>query len=308
MITDVAAPPPILADFVVQDLPGLFRTATQALDTAGCLVVRGTLGGSNLSIDVEGGLANLLALVARTRPALVYLETGTLTLEGLAQQRAVLADADLSAPEHAASATALQAAEGHIGESAFLVFSVVVNGVQHLFTFIATWSYETRDRTPQLTCAQESAEYAEQRQGEFTKRNAQMAELTEVLVADEPFLRLTSYPTRRSRANELAAGIFGADMMVEPLVRGAVAQAISSASLRRADQVIPARTAALHERLPYLAAVLACEPGFAAVSTKQARERCARMLLNREDPVVAAAPLIPTLVTLALAQTNTLSL
>jgi hypothetical protein len=97
-------------------------------------------------------------------------------------------------------------------------------------------------------------------------------------------------------------------MMVEPLVRGAVTQAISLASLRRADQVIPARTAALRERLPHLAVVLACDPDFAAVSTKQARERCARALLNNEDPIVPAAPLAHTLVTLALAQTNALSL
>jgi hypothetical protein len=271
-------------------------------------MVHGALGGSHLSIDVEGGLDDLLALVTHTRPPLVYLETGTFMLEGLEQLRADLADAELSAPERAVSSTALDAAEGHIGESAFLVFSVVINGVRHLFTFIAGWSYETRDRTPQLTSAQEAAEYSEQRQGEFTKRNAQMADLTDALVADEPFLRLTSYPTRRGRANELAPAIFGADMMVEPLVRGAVTQAISLASLRRADQVIPARTAALRERLPYLAAVLACDPGFAAVSTKQARERCARTLLNSEDPVVPAAPLVPALVTLALAQTNTLSL
>jgi len=308
VITDVVAAPPALPDFVVEDLPGLLRTATEALGAAGCLMVHGSLGGSHLSIEVEGGLDDLLALVTRTRPPLVYLETGTLTLEDLAQQRADLADAELSAPERAASTTALDAAEGHIGESTFLVFSIVVNGVRHLFTFIAGWSYETRDRSPQLTSAQESAEYSNQRQGEFAKRNAQMAELTDALVADEPFLRLTSNPTRRARANELAPAIFGADMMVEPFVRGAVTQAIYSALQRRADQVIPARTAALRERLPHLAGLLACDPGFAAVSTKQARERCARALLIREDPVVPAAPLTPTLVTLALAQTNPLSL
>jgi hypothetical protein len=299
---------PTLPDFVVEDLPGLLRTATEALGAAGCLMVHGALGGSHLSIDVEGGLDDLFALVTHTRPPLVYLETGTLTLDSLAQQRADLADAELSASERAASTTALDAAEGHIGESAFLMFSVVVNGVRHLFTFIAGWSYETRDRTPQLTSAQEDAEYSEHRQGEFMKRNAQTAELTDVLVADEPFLRLTSYPTRRGRANELAPAIFGADMMVEPLVRGAVTQAISLASQRRADQVIPARTAALRERLPQLAAVLACDPDFAAVSTKQAREQCARALLSTEDPVVPAAPLAPALVTLALAQTSALSL
>jgi hypothetical protein len=204
VITDVVAPP-TLPDLVVEDLPGLLRTATEALGAAGCLMVHGALGGSHLSIDVEGGLDDLFALVTHTRPPLVYLETGTLTLDSLAQQRADLADAELSAPERAASTTALDAAEGHIGESASLVFSVVVNGVRHLFTFIAGWSYETRDRTPQLTSAQEDAEYLEHRQGEFIKRNAQTAELTDALVADEPFLRLRAC----DELTQLVSGVSG---------------------------------------------------------------------------------------------------
>jgi hypothetical protein len=93
----------------------------------------------------------------------------------------------------------------------------------------------------------------------------------------------------------------GPALMGDARVRGAIAKAVGVATDRRTDEVIPDRTTVLREQLPLLAETLSSDPDFAAATTKPVRERCARDLLTRTDPVVTAAPLITPLVTAALA-------
>lgn len=114
---------PAMPDGVAEDLPGLLDTATEALRAAGCLLVYGGLDGEHLSVDA-----------------------GTWTAEDLAERRADLADADLSAPELAAATAALDDAEGRLAECASLRLSVVANGVVHDFTFLRRLDLPGRTR------------------------------------------------------------------------------------------------------------------------------------------------------------------
>lgn len=302
MTSDFVVPAPTVPECVVENLPGLLDTASEALRSAACLLVHGHLVGSYLGVKVEGGLEALIALVAHTSPQLAYIDAGTLTADDLVERRADLVDAGLNASELAATSAALDDAQGHLEECAFVVISVVMNGVRHDFEFVAGWCYRTIAHLQPRTAAEEDQEDMKRRQGARLKLKDQLSELTETLVADERFLRSTSYPTRHGRANELAEAVFGEERMVEQHVRGVIAQAVFVATARRAEVVIPKRAAALREKLPQLALALAFDPYFHSASTNQARERCARTLLNKEDPIVPAAPLVHALVIAAVAR------
>ena len=305
--TDVALSP-ALPTGVVDDLPALATEAAAALRSKGCLLMFAALDNVPLGVEIDGDLDKLLTLVAHTTPLLVYFDSRAWTAEDVQERRENLVPADDTHGDLAGSSAAIDASVNRLGEPAVLTISVVVGGVVHAFIFLAHWYF--RVGSEQLRVAGQRRERAEQdwvQESEDDQQERLRAELVlvglaDTLLQDESFLRQSSDDARRLRARELVAPLISETLIREASIRGAIAAAARTAGARRASEVVPTRTATLRERLPDLAGVLASDPDFAAATTKNVRERCARALLTSTDPVVPPTPLIAALVAAALAQ------
>lgn len=303
---------PTLPAGVVEDLAALAAVAQETLQAAGCLLVkapliRPSLEDAGLGVEFNGELDTLLALVEHTKALLVYVDDGTWTEQEVKQLRENLDEADLGPQELAEALDALSDSERHVGEIGSLVLSVVVGVVVHTFTFLAAWYYRVESAQPQTVLpGRESRvsdwlrEYEEDKDQRL-KADAALADLVGTLLTDESFLCQTSAAARRTRADELALPLIGEVAMSKQRVRGVIAKAATAAGVRRLAEVVPVRTEALRARLPDLAAALSSEPDFVSARANNVRERCARAMLTREDPVVPATPLIAALVATALA-------
>jgi hypothetical protein len=256
--TDVALSP-ALPTGVVEDLPALATEAAVALRSKGCLLMFAALRKVPLGVEVDGDLDALLTLVAHTTPALVYVDSRAWTAEDVQERRENLVAHDETPGDLTGSNAAIDESLNHLGEPATLTISVVVGGVVHAFTFLAKWYFSfaseqlraagQRIDRHELEWVQES----EHDQQERLKAEAVLAGLADDLLQDESFLRQSSDDSRRLRAKELAAPLIGEALIREAPIRGAIAAAARTAGATRASEVVPARTAALRERLPDLA-------------------------------------------------------
>ena len=287
----------------LEDLPGFLDNITFALEADGCLLIYGVLEGKHLGVNIDGGLGTLNALTGRVADPIVYVDARYWDAEQITTRRERIEDDDLLSPQDITTATqALNESEAHLGEVATLALSIVAGGVAHEFNFRAGWFLATQ---PTQAATQEREQRWEARVNEQDQEREKvhtlLEDLADQLIVDDPFLRLTSEGTRRVRADQLAKPLVGPDLMHDLGVRGAIAQAVRVATARRAEEIIPARTAALREKIPQLADELRSDLEFTAATTSKARDRCARALLAATDPVADRTALITRLVSMALA-------
>lgn len=301
MTTDVVLPTQTPDDGVAEDLSAFSAYVRELLESDGCLLINAVLGGRRLSVLVDPpDLETLMALVGRMGSKIVYVDARNWTAHQAEERRERLTEEDMTSEELAVENQASAEAERHLDELATLDYSVVIGGVVHIFSFRAGWFARTEQSDEVIQGRVDRfTRQLDKQDSERTEWASKLETLADQLLMDEEFLRLTNVDTRRLRANKLAGSFIGPDLMDELDVRGAIAQAVQAATARRSQEVRPARTTALRERLRQLADELRSDPDFAAATTIKVHDRCARDLLIRTDPVADESKLVKQLVSMA---------
>lgn len=286
---ELSAPPQ-----VVTDLEAVWRLFTDAIRTAGTLTVPHPVRGPGPWVDCGGDVDLFAAVLRSVGPRLVYTETLTWTPE---HHQILVGTVELNGSGDGfypvSKLLKLYAQQtGRYGQLLTAQVTLVVDGVSHRWAMTADWHNQLSTSVAEALAESTSEEAAGWDREDAAleavqaEQDAYLADLADLLISDDNWLMLTNERTRRAHADRLVRDKLGAEMLSDAAVRGKINSAVKGGEWRRKESILPAHHTAFRERIEEHAAALAGSPTFVAATTKDARLRASRELMNSLDPLV----------------------